>query len=207
MITPPDRVGVAFSDGNDGDLRRSVPGRERAAELLGIRRDWARVDQVHGGDVLRVDSSGNHGPADALWATQPGLPLAVFTADCFGVVLHADGAVGIAHAGWRGARAGIVARLRAEMIEEGFPPTRAEVGPGIGPCCFEVGAEVAVEFPKHVATTSWGTRSVDLPGAIGDQLEGLDVWRSGACTLHEDGWFSHRSNGTPDRLAALGWVP
>lgn len=206
MIRPPGWDGVAFSDGSDGDLRGDDEARRVAADALGIAEEWARVRQVHGNDVMRVRAPGVAGEADALWTTTLALPVAVFTADCLGVVLVAADAVGVAHAGWRGAASGVVGGLRTDMTEAGHPPERAAVGPGIGPCCFEVGPEVADEFPGHVSETTWGTRSVDLPTAVAVQLDGLKTWWSGGCSKHEDRWLSHRADGTPERMAAVGWL-
>lgn len=205
MMQPPGWDGVAFTDGSDGDIRNDPAARRAVAERLGVSRQWAETQQVHGSEVRRVASPVVAGEADALWTGEPGLPLTIFTADCFGIVLGAPGAVGVAHAGWRGAASGVVTRLREEMSDSGHPPERAAVGPGIGPCCFEVGAEVAEKFPGHVAETRWGTTSVDLHGFVVGQLEGLEVWSSGGCTMHEEGWFSHRATGTTSRLATIGW--
>jgi YfiH family protein len=164
------------------------------------------VNQVHGNRVHRVTGPGSAGDGDAVWTTVPGLPLAVLTADCHGVVLSGAGAVGIAHAGWRGVEEGVVPALVAEMTEAGAAPAAAAVGPGIGPCCFEVGPEVAARFPDHTSTTTWETESVDLAGAIRDQLAGLDVWVAGPCTFHDDGLFSYRRDGTRKRLASIAWL-
>jgi len=207
MIRPPSRNGVAFSEASDGDLRGDSSARGRLSGTLGISAAWATVSQVHGGDVAFVEGPVDAGEADALWTTIAGLPLAVFTADCFGVVLHATGAVGVAHAGWRGADVGVVARLREEMRQAGHEPHRGEVGPGIQPCCFEVGPEVTSRFPDQTAETTWGTPSVDLAASISDQLVGIDLWSVTSCTLHEDRWFSHRRDGTLHRLATIGWLP
>ena len=206
MIRPPGRLGVAYSESSDGDVRSDSAAQSALSRKIGVDEEWATVRQVHGRDVVRVDGPGDAGEADALWTTLPGLPLAVFTADCLGVVLHADGAAGVAHAGWRGVEAGVVAGLRSEMSKAGHVPHTAEVGPGIGACCFEVGDEVAVRFPMARATTTWGTTSVDLVVALASQLDGLDTWTAGACTMHEPGWFSHRQDGTTQRLATIGWV-
>lgn len=206
MIRPPGWDGVAFSEKSDGDIGSDGESRLAAARQLVIRPDWAEVSQVHGNTVTRVDQPGAAGEADALWTSEPGLPLAVFTADCFGVVLVSEGAVGVAHAGWRGAAAGVIERLSSVMATAGHPPSGAAVGPGIGPCCFEVGPEVAQEFDGHLAVTTWGTLSVDLPGVVAGQLGGLETWVSGGCTRHEKTWFSHRENGTPKRMAAIGWL-
>jgi copper oxidase (laccase) domain-containing protein len=141
-----------------------------------------------------------------MWTDQPGVPLAVFTADCFGVVLIAPGAVGVAHAGWRGVTGRVVSALADEMAEHGHRPLLAAIGPGIGPCCFEVGPEVASRFPEDVAETRWGSTSVDLVGAIRRELEGVEVWASGACTMHHPGLFSHRESRTALRHATITWV-
>ena len=206
MIRPPGWDGVAFSERSDGDMMGAGSAQVELSRRLRIPDKWATVRQVHGNDVRRVEQAGDAGEADAIWTTQPGLPLAIYTADCLGVVLVADGAIGVAHAGWRGAASGVVTRLVEEMTGAGHPPQRAAVGPGIGPCCFEVGAEVASLFPDYVANTTWETTSVDLRGVVAGQLEVLDVWTAGGCTRHEDGWFSHRADGTSARMAAIGWI-
>ena len=206
MIRPPQLAGAAFSEASDGDIRNDFDARASLSEALGVSDSWATVHQVHGSDVVRAADSGDAGNADAVWTTEPGIPVAIFTADCFGVVMSAPGAVGVAHAGWRGVLAGVVSELRSVMVRSGHSPTRAAIGPGIGPCCFEVGAEVSRQFPGDGAMTTWDTSSVDLSGSILRQLDGLETWVSKGCTHHDDGWFSHRRNGRPDRLAAIGWV-
>jgi YfiH family protein len=209
MIRPPGWDGVAFSERADGDIRGDRSAQIDLARRLHISDEWATVRQVHGNEVRRVDEAGDAGEADALWTIRSGLPLAIYTADCLGVVLAAEGAVGVAHAGWRGAGAGVVTRLAEEMGEAGYLPWRAAIGPGIGPCCFEVGAEVASLFPDYVSNTTWETTSVDLAGVVAGQLEGVpggvDVWSAAGCTRHEDGWFSHRADGTSARMATIGW--
>lgn len=207
MIRPPGRAeGAAFSEAADGDLRGEVRARAAFSAALGIGPDWATVEQVHGAEVHRVDTSGSAGRGDAVWTTEPGLPVAVFTADCFGVVVTSRSAVGVAHAGWRGARSGVVSALVTAMAGEGHVVDTAFVGPGIGPCCFEVGPDVAAGFPGEPAMTSWGTPSVDLARSIRSQLGGIPVWSVGGCTRHEPGWFSHRRDGTSRRMASLAWI-
>ena len=206
MIRPPGFNGVAFSDRSDGDIRNDVAARGALAARLEVNEVWAELSQVHGDRVVRATAPGNTGEADAVWTTELGLPLAIFTADCYGVALVAEDAVGVSHAGWRGAASGVVPRLREDMSASGHPPSLAAVGPGIGSCCFEVGPEVAEVFPGRVAETSWGTTSVDLPAVLAGQLEGLETWMADGCTRHEPGWFSHRADGTSDRLASIVWL-
>ena len=114
--------------------------------------------------------------------------------------------VGIAHAGWRGASAGVVGALRRAMDREGIAAERACIGPGIRSCCFEVGPEVLARFQGHHASTTWGTPSVDIVGALRDELAGLEIIESGECTRCGVGYFSHRRDGTRDRMAGVAWL-
>lgn len=206
MIRPDPLPGVAFGDAADGDPRRDQAARERLASALGIGAEWAWVRQVHGATVVRATGPGVLGEADAIFTTVTGLPLAVGIADCFPVVLVAEGGIGIAHAGWRGVVAGVIPQLRAAMIAAGVVPYRAAIGPGIGPCCLEVGPEVAAQFPGFVTTTSRGTAGVDLPAAVRSQLVGLQVWESGVCTMSDPGYRSFRRDGTAERQAGVAWL-
>jgi YfiH family protein len=207
MIRPPGFRGVAFSDARNGDLRQDVEGRRSVAARLDIPDAWATVDQVHGARVVEATRPGSLGAADGIYTAQPRLPSAVFTADCLAVVIEADRGVGIAHAGWRGIVAGVVANLRTIMDLAGWTLQRAAVGPGIGPCCFEVGPEAAARFPSNRSSTTWGTVSVDLAGAVAAQLEGVETWHAGGCTSCSGDYFSHRRNGTTDRTAGIVWLP
>ncbi|NIA24181.1 MAG: laccase domain-containing protein [Gammaproteobacteria bacterium] len=198
---------TAFSIAADGDLRSDAEARDAFAAALGISSEWATVRQVHGGAVVHVDRPGDAGAADALFTTVPGLPVAIFTADCYAVALLCDRGVGIAHAGWRGLAERVVHNLREAMIDAGVAPTRAVIGPGIGPCCFEVGEEVSAVFDGHEAVTTSGTPSVDLAGVVRDELDGLDWWEDRGCTRCGRGFFSHRRDGTTKRMAGVAWLP
>jgi len=210
MILPPVPTrsggGVAFSDASDGDVRGDYVRRADLSRRLGISDRWATLTQVHGSKVLEVERPGNQGEGDAMFTSVAGLPLAIFTADCAGVVVLAPGAVGVAHAGWRGAAGGVVAALVTRMRDAGFDPGSASIGPALGPCCLEVGPEVRVRFDGFTAQTSWGSDSIDLYRAVTSQLGGLNVWAANTCTLHEPGWFSHRRDGTLARMATIAWL-
>jgi len=206
MIYPPGLPGIAFTSAVDGDMRGSPDQRRAVAGHLGISADWAIADQVHGSTVLEVTSPGNHGPADGLFTAVAGVPVAVFTADCFGVAMIADGAVGVAHAGWRGVVAGVIGTLAEAMSAAGYPPQSAAAGPGIGPCCYEVGTEVAEHLAHHRGETTLGTQSVDLPGAIREQLGSLKLWQSESCTMCSPGFYSHRVDATTARMATIAWM-
>ena len=198
--------GAAFTTAVDGDLRSDPRARHRVSEALGIPSAWAVTRQIHGHAVVDVEAPGSQGDADALVTSRTMLPLAVLTADCVGVVAHAEGAVGVAHAGWRGAAGGVIEAMRRSLEASGGPLRRAVLGPHIGPGCFEVGPEVAERFDGHVSRTTWGTVSVDLASSIEERL-GVEVERLGECTMCGSDGFSHRRDGDDRRMAAIGWIP
>ncbi|HLU32185.1 MAG TPA: polyphenol oxidase family protein [Acidimicrobiia bacterium] len=206
MIARPDApAGVLFTGPEDGDMRRDAAARRRVSTRHSVPAEWATVSQVHGNQVRLVDAPGLAGEGDALVTTRPGLGVAVFTADCLGVVLVGDGGVGVAHAGWRGLAAGVLEATVETMTEAGIDPRHGSVGPGIGPCCFEVGDEVAERFPDDRAETTWGARSVDLRAAARRRLGGIPVEVDARCTACQGG-PSHRHTGTSARMAAIGWL-
>lgn len=207
MIRPGGGLPAAFGTAADGDPRTDATVRRQLSDDLGIPAGWAWVRQVHGAVVVHADRPGILDEADAVFTTDPAVAVAVSVADCLPVALVADGAAGMAHAGWRGAAAGVVESLVAAMTAAGHPPHAAVVGPGIGPCCFEVGPEVAGRFPGRTATTSWGTTSVDLPGDVADRLSGIHLTVMDGCTHHDDRFHSFRATGTADRQFGVAWIP
>ena len=127
------------------------------------------------------------GNGDALLENEAGSVVAVRTADCVPIILideklHAVAAV---HAGWRGTVARIApAAVQAMRERFGTEPAglHAAIGPCIGPCCYEVGAEVAAQFGIE------GRARLDLPGANRKQLEEAGVtperiYASKLCTM------------------------
>ena len=117
--------------------------------------DVVMTHQVHSAVVRRVGRENRGegllrpvpGDYDGLITDEPGVVLAVFSADCVPILLFdpVRRAVGAVHAGWRGTAAGIVRNAVERMRQEfGCEPhdLRAAVGPCIGPCCFETGPEV-----------------------------------------------------------------
>jgi YfiH family protein len=209
------------------DLRRVLANRRRVATVLGLAgHPWALARQVHGATVLRVEAGRlGQGPpegkpvvgeADGLVTADPGVVLAVLTADCAPVLL-ADpvaGVVGAVHAGWRGLAAGVVEAGVAAMAELGADPGAMVglVGPAVGGCCYEIGPEVreAVggRYPAALATTRQGRPTVDPAAGAAQALEraGVGAVRvAGECTIDlEERYFSHRrDHGRTGRQAGL----
>ena len=207
MIRPPDFSGAAVGTAQLGDARRNADVRSRISEDLGLVDSWAWVDQVHGAVVVEAVEPGPQGEADALYTTHSGLALTIATADCVPIILEGKGVVAVVHAGWRGAAAGVVPAALAALAAAHSPADRAAIGPAIGPCCYEVGPEVVDRFPGFAATTTWDTSSIDLPGFIASQLDGLRVWSADLCTHHDERFHSYRRDGTADRQVAVGWLP
>jgi len=126
--------------------------RRRLLRAAGLAGPLFVARQVHGAAVVRVRAGDDPDAvarveADALCTNDPGVTLGVFVADCLPAVVvdPRTGAVAAAHAGWRGTVAGVLpAVVRALAAEFGARPgdLRVVLGPAIGPCCFEVGAEV-----------------------------------------------------------------
>jgi YfiH family protein len=168
-----------------------MANRDLAARPIGRSAGWSTVKQVHGGDVVAAHAMGRHRPADAQWTDEPSPTLAVFAADCVLVLLVGPQRVGVAHAGWRGIVAGVV-----ENAIDAVQPSAVFAGPAIGPCCFEVGAEVVDAFSQNYAGAIADDRHIDLWLAVEAAARGGGVERvhtSRLCTsCHADLFFSHR---------------
>lgn len=174
----------------------------------------ARVDQVHGCDVVVAREAGPGGRGDALVTDRADLRLTIRVADCLPVLLAVPGAVAAVHAGWRGAAGGIAGRALAQLLAASGRSEReavAWIGPAIATCCFEVGPEVAAAFPAAWRRAGPRRDHVDLAGAVAAQLRSagvpapaIDISRY--CTrCHQHLWHSHRgSGGRPGRLTA--WI-
>ncbi len=111
----------------------------------------ATAKQIHSDRVLLVESPGAQGEGDALISNRPGIGLTIRTADCLPILI-ADRrirAVAAVHAGWRGVVSEIASKTIHAMCQQ-FDSKPEDfvvaIGPGIGPCCFEVGPEVAIQF-------------------------------------------------------------
>lgn len=207
MIRPEGFRGAVFGTAAEGDLRTEVRARQALSRDLGTPVDWAFVNQVHGARVVEATTPGNQGDADAVIVRVPGLSAGIGTADCVPVIIEADDAVAVVHAGWRGAAAGVIERALESLQSSGTAPRRAAIGPAIGACCYEVGDDVLELFPDHRSHTRWGSHSVDLPGFVADGLAGLDVWRSNRCTYTAPDLWSYRRDRTKRRQVTVGWLP
>ncbi|MCW3049375.1 MAG: hypothetical protein JWO74_3659 [Solirubrobacterales bacterium] len=193
--------------GTDDDPERVGENRERLAAQAGVARErFAHGRQVHGTEVRRVTALAHGAPSDAdgQATALAGVAPVVVVADCLPIALVAREAVAMVHAGWRGLAGGIVGEGVAALRELGAGAFRAAIGPGAGPCCYEVGAEV------HAALGTSG-RTADLKAVAREQLEAAgaqEVHDVGLCTLcaGPELFFSHRRDGgVTGRQAGVAW--
>ena len=202
----------------EGVRDEDAPGWDALAGSLGVAGSaLVRMRQMHGADVfqpkagepprLRYD---DWVVADIAVSDDPSFVLSVRAADCVPTLLadRRNGAVAAVHAGWKGTAAGAVARSVDAMASRfGSQPRDlvCAVGPAIGPCCYEVGPELARQFSAHPDAARWflpgRTPRLDLWQATRDQLAragvpAAHIHVAELCTFDHSGLFhSYRRDG------------
>ncbi|HXV69345.1 MAG TPA: peptidoglycan editing factor PgeF [Nitrospira sp.] len=204
---------------------REVRGATRSAWMLSVK-------QVHGTDALVVDRALTgadrfQGGWDALVTDQPGIMVAVRTADCVPVLMYdpVSRVVAALHAGWRGAVAGIVPKTIALMQSRfGSNPeqVRVSIGPSAGVCCYEVdepvldGLRASVNDWEALTRNRRGSKAhLDLKALVSTQAQAAGIPRTSVttvnlCTIcHEDLFFSYRREGKVRgaMVSAIGLAP
>ena len=184
--------------------------------------------QVHGTEVhpavaaeLQPSEREPRFLCDGFVTNEPGVPIAVFMADCLPVLLHdpENGVIGAVHCGWRSSVGDILSEALRQMAALGAKPAsiRAAIGPGIGFDHFEVGEEVAVAAGRLIGDVSPYVRAgkdgkvmLDLKGVNAARLTQLGVPEtqisiSDLCTMcMNDVFWSHRAtNGARGVQAAI----
>lgn len=199
-----------------GDQPTSVrENRSRLAAGLGLNSNRVVIGrQMHGAELAAHREPQAPAPfatpgfdppeVDGHHTGEPDLALLVFVADCLPIAVAGAERVAILHGGWRGLAAGLVGRG-----VEAVAGTAAAVGPGIGPCCFEVGDEVRDAFTFLGEGISMD-RMLDLREVARRLLVRAGVERveiSDLCTsCHPDLFFSHRGAGPETgRQAGIVW--
>ncbi len=209
---PYEALNVAVKSGDEPDRVRE--NRHRLAAALGRNpADVVMGRQVHGAELrwhdrrqeprVYADVVKSPEEVDAHATAEPGLAPLVMVADCLPIAVTGTGGVAMVHGGWRGLAGGIVATA-VERVGAGV----AAIGPGIGPCCYEVGDEVLAEF-ADLEGVAVG-RMLDLTAVASRLLERSGVEEidaSGLCTsCNPELLFSHRRDGErTGRQAGLVW--
>jgi YfiH family protein len=205
----------SFESLNLGRRTRDEPenvdeNRRRLCEAVGVDPELLALNrQVHAATVNRADAGDRTKDGDGLWTDEPGVPMLVFSADCLPIALaRVNGNPGLAllHAGRLGLLEGI---LQAGVAVLGGP-IAAIVGPGIGPCCYEVGEDILAAYRARFGPGVIQGRNLDLWTAAElvlreagvEAVEHLDV-----CTACNDRFFSHRRDGPiTGRQGVIGYV-
>ena len=194
------------------DPERADENRRIACAAIGADVERLALNyQVHSDRVLRAVPGQRGEHADGLWTDEPGLPILAMSADCLPIALaRADAsepAVAVLHAGWKGLLAGIVG---AGVDALGGGTLAAAIGPAIGPCCYEVGEEVAAPYRErfgddvmHGRLDLWTSAERALRAAGVARIERFD-----RCTACEpETFFSHRrDHGVTGRQGVIAYV-
>ena len=195
-----------FSSLNLGKLtadraERVEENRRRLCDAVGASPGLLALNrQRHTARVHRARPGARDEAGDGLWSDSPGVPMLKLVADCVPVAIaRANGrlpALALLHAGWRGLLEGIVAAGAAAIAGGRLA---AVVGPAIGPCCYEVGPEVASPFVSRFGADVVRGRRLDLWAAAEHALRDAgvsSVERLDLCTAcHPELFFSHRRDG------------
>lgn len=214
----PGGVEAAWTGRAEGDLGiHSAPGVDERRRAV-VDRPWSWLRQVHGHDAVAVQTDAVEGEeADALVApASHGGALAIFTADCGPVALASpEGPFAAVHAGWSGARAGVLPVAVEYLRRAGAREVVAVIGPCIHPECYEFSAadlrDMTDRFgPGVQARTADNRPALDLPAVIRSSLADCgvhSVLELPICTSCSPGHWSHRARRDPQRQALVMWRP
>lgn len=207
---PYESLNLGVMSGDDG--ANVAENRRRLCGWVGADEERLAVNrQVHGATVTRAHGGARGHPGDGIWTDEPALPMLKVTADCLPIVLaRVDGerpALGLLHAGRLGLLEGVVAAGAAAVGGR----LAAAIGPGIGPCCYEVGEEVATAFATRFGGDVVRRRMLDLWTSAERALREAGVARVerfDLCTsCNPELFFSHRRDrGVTGRQGVVGYV-
>ena len=198
-------AGLNCGTGSSDQAEIVAINRARVADAMGLGVEaLVSVHQVHSPDVVTVTAPLADRPrADAMATATPGLALAVLTADCQ-PVLFADakaGVIGAAHAGWKGARDGVMEATLDAM--ESLGARRGQITAVIGPCISQTAYEVGQEFLESVTDDDAEARRFFVTGN-GDRylfdLPSYGLWRLRAAGVGHAEWTRHCTYRDPARF-------
>jgi YfiH family protein len=193
------------------EAERVAENRRRLCSAVGADNESLAMNkQVHSATVNRAEPGRRGEEGDGLWTDESGLPMLKLAADCLPIALarvNGSPALALLHAGRRGLLEGIVEAGVAALGGE----VAAAVGPGIGPCCYEVGDDIAADYRARFGSVGVRGRNLDLWSVAERVLRdaGVEsVERLDLCTAcHPAQFFSHRRDGPiTGRQGVIGYV-
>jgi len=220
-------LNLSFRVGDDPQVvKDNICDVKRAVGVHDLR--IVTMKQVHGDNILGVKDKQlkEAGEADAMVTEERGLFLGVLTADCVPMLFSVPGrkVVAVVHAGWRGTLAGLAVKMvRCLRYRYGVNPASLEValGPAIGPCCYEIGADVSEPLvqnwgsvaAEHLQSKN-GKEFLDLKGLneallVSAGVPPAKILQIGPCTgCAKDDFFSYRRDGekTGRQMSFIGWL-
>ncbi len=201
-------VGRSTDDAPD----RVAENRRRLCASVGADLGLLAIGyQRHSTTVNRARPGVRDVAGDGLWSDEPGQPMLKLGADCLPIAVARAGgeapALAVLHAGWRGLLDGVAEAGVAALGRR----TAAIVGPGIGPCCYDVGREVAEPFAERFGADVLRGRKLDLWTAAERALRAAGcgrVERVDLCTAcNPELFFSHRRDrGVTGRQGVIGYI-
>ena len=206
----------SFESLNLGRKTRDKPenvdeNRRRLCASVGVEPARLALNrQVHSATVNRAEAGERTVDGDGIWTDEPWVPMLALSADCLPIALaRVNGGPGLAllHVGRLGLLEGIV---QAGVVALGGP-LAAIIGPGIGPCCYEVGDDILADYRARFGSDVVQGRNLDLWTAAERTLReaGVDaVERLDVCTACDASrFFSHRRDGPlTGRQGVIGYV-
>lgn len=225
-VGPHASLNLSFRVGDDPQIvKDNICDMKKAVGMHDLRIVTMR--QVHGDHIVEIRDKHlkEAGEADGMITEQRNLFLAVLTADCVPILFSVSGRklVAVVHAGWRGTVAGIALKMVYTLRDQyDVKPDSLEVamGPAIGPCCYEIGADVSEplvrrwgDLADRCRQTREGKNFLDLKELNNSLLEKAGVlperiFKIGPCnSCASDDFFSYRRMGETGRqISFIGWL-
>jgi polyphenol oxidase len=201
----------------DDQVHAVTTNRARLASNLRLPATPVWLNQVHSNIVVELgagvhlNSTDAPVTADGGFTRDEGVVLAILVADCLPILLASRRSreIAILHAGWQGLANGVIKNGVEQFHSQDLD---AWIGPGIGPCHYEVDGQLKDKFPDEFLLEGKDSEHwmLDLQGVAARQLKILGVehvYQSNECTYcHPERFYSFRRDGITGRIAALIWM-
>ncbi len=197
-----------------GDDESAVKrNRQQLMDLLTLPSPPLWLNQIHSDAVVNADAISSGQDADGIYTNSQAKVLCIQVADCLPILISDEDGTEVAavHAGWRGLASGVI-RNTVSLFKH--KQLTAWIGPGIGPCHYEVDNKVTAAFANYEKHINAGRDAehyqLNLDGIANDQLSEAGVKNISSCNectyCSAEKYFSYRRDGDCGRMAALIWI-